>query len=218
MFVESFQGQYKDGTNGTRDFRMVSASFLILRISTLLLFLNHHRLLTHTSILQGAFLACATCVHAITRPYKLYFMNNVDIVMLVLLEMLFFATSSSASRLLAYTILGTMLLLLVPHMILIFYICYKLAKKIGITQCLKRMYKTLKRSVQATRHTSEVEKDVEAESDTGSLPDRLINPGEYEPVLPTTEEYTTAELAEDKELVNEEPRRLIPVYTYGSIN
>ena len=32
MFVESFQGQYKDGTNGTHDFRMVSASFLILRI------------------------------------------------------------------------------------------------------------------------------------------------------------------------------------------
>ena len=55
MFVESFQGQYKDGTNGTRDFRMVSASFLILRISTLLLFLNHHRLLSHTLILQGAF-------------------------------------------------------------------------------------------------------------------------------------------------------------------
>ena len=72
--------------------------------------------------------------------------------------------------------------------------------------------------MQATRHTSEVEKDVEAKSDTGSLPDRLINPGEYEPVLPTTEEYTAAELTEDKEQVNEEPRRLIPVYTYGSIN
>ena len=80
------------------------------------------------------------------------------------------------------------------------------------------MYKTLKRSVQATRHTSEVEEDVEAESDTGSLPDRLINPGEYEPVLPTTEEHTAAEHTVDKETVNEEPRRLIPVYTYGSIN
>ena len=80
------------------------------------------------------------------------------------------------------------------------------------------MYKTLKRSMQATRHTSEVEKDVEAKSDTGSLPDRLINPGEYEPVLPTTEEHTAAELTEDNEQVNEEPRRLIPVYTYGSIN
>ena len=218
MLVESFQGQYKDGTNGTHDFRMVSASFLILRISTLFLFLNHHRLPTHTSILQGTFLACASCVHAITRPYKLNFMNNVDIVILFLLEILIFVTSSSASPLLAYVILGTTLLLLVPHMILIFYICHKLAKKIGITQCLKRMYKTLKRSVQATRHTSEVEEDVEAESDTDSLPDRLINPGEYEPVLLTTEEHTAAELTEDKEPVKEELRKLIPVYTYGSIN
>ena len=52
--------------------------------------------------------------------------------------------------------------------------------------------------MQATRHTSEVEEDVETESDTGYLPDRLINPGEYEPVLPTTEEYTAAELTETK--------------------
>ena len=51
-----------------------------------------------------------------------------------------------------------------------------------------------------------------AESDTDSLPDRLINPGEYEPMLPTTEEHSTAEPTEDKE-----PRRLTPVYTYGSI-
>ena len=53
MFVESFQGQYKDGTNGTRDFRTVFASFLILRILILFLFLNHHHLPTHTSEIQG---------------------------------------------------------------------------------------------------------------------------------------------------------------------
>ena len=74
----------------------------------------------------------------------------------------------------------------------------------------------MKRCVQATRLTSEAEADVETESDTGSLPDRLINPGEYEPVLPTTGEYTAAELTVDKESINEEPIRLIPVYTYGS--
>ena len=216
MFVESFQGQYKDGTNGTCDFRMLSASFLILRILILLLFLNHHRLLTHTSELQGAFIAAATCIHAITRPYKFNFMNNVDIVILFLLEILIFVTT--ASSLLTFFILGTTLLLLIPHMILIFYICHKLANKIGITQCLKRRYKNLKRCVQSTRPTIEAEADVEAESDHESLPDWLINPGEYEPVLPTTEEHTAAELTEDKELDNEEPRRLISVYTYGSIN
>ena len=42
LFVESFKGQYKDGTNGTCDFRMASASFLILRILILALFLDHH--------------------------------------------------------------------------------------------------------------------------------------------------------------------------------
>ena len=44
--------------------------------------------------------------------------------------------------------------------------------------------------MQATRSTSEAEADVEAESDSGSLPDRLINPGEYEPVLATTKRNT----------------------------
>ena len=103
-------------------------------------------------------------------------------------------------------------------MILIVYICHLLAKKAGITQCVQRKYETLRRCVQATRHTSEAETDVETESDTGYLPDRLINPGEYEPVLPTTEEYTAAEPTEDKlRTVKEVPRRLTPVYTYGSI-
>ena len=143
-------------------------------------------------------------------------MNNVDIVILFLLEILTFVTISSG--LLAYLISGTTLLLLVPQMILIFYICHKLAVKIGITQCLKRIYKTFKRCVQAIRPTSEADADVEAESDTGSLPDQLINPGECKPVLPTTEEHTASELTESKEPVNEELRKLIPVYTYGSIS
>ena len=72
--------------------------------------------------------------------------------------------------------------------------------------------------MQVTKPTSEAEADVEAESDAGSLPDRLINPGECKPLLPTTEEHTAAELMENKELDNEKLRRLIPVYTYGSIS
>ena len=72
--------------------------------------------------------------------------------------------------------------------------------------------------MQATRPTREAEADVEAQSDTGSLPDRLVNPGEYEPVLPTTGEHTAAEHTENKKTDNEKLRGLIPVYTYGSIS
>ena len=136
-FVESFQGQYKDGTNGTPDFRMVSASFLILRISILFLFLNLHHLLSHTSINTPR--CILSCIYAITRPYKLNYMNSVDIIILFLLEILIFVASSFGSPLLTYTIFGSTLLLLIPHMILIFYICHKLANKIGITEYLKRM-------------------------------------------------------------------------------
>ena len=56
IFVESFQGQYKDGTNSTCDFRMVSASFLILRILILASFVNHDRLSPKTAELQCHFL------------------------------------------------------------------------------------------------------------------------------------------------------------------
>ena len=216
MFVESFQGQYKDGTNGTRDFRMLSASFLTLRILILVLFLNRHRLSSHTSQLQCVVYVCFTCFYAITRSYKLNFVNNVDIVILFLLEIFLLSTSNLTSEYFTYVILGSTLLLLVPHMVLIFYICYVLAKKAGIAECLKRKYENLKKCVQVTRHTSKAEADVEAaECDSGSLPDRLINPERYKPVLPTTEKHTAAEPTENKEQENE---KLIPVYTYGSIN
>ena len=64
MFVESFQGQCKDGTNGTRDFRMVSASFLIVRILIIFTFLNRNYHPWSLSY-QIALFASVTCIYAI---------------------------------------------------------------------------------------------------------------------------------------------------------
>ena len=72
-------------------------------------------------------------------------------------------------------------------------------------------YNTWRICAQILIQTSKAETDVETESDTGSLPDQLVNPEDYEPVLPTTKEHTAAEPA------NEKPRKLTSVYTYGSI-
>ena len=68
--------------------------------------------------------------------------------------------------------------------------------------------------MQTIRYTGQAEADVEAQSDTGFFPDQLINPGEYELLLPTREELTAAELTVRKEAINEE-QKLTPVYTYG---
>ena len=215
MFVESFQGQYKDGTNGTRDFRMVSALFLILRISTLVSFSNHH-FTFGLSGLQCMLFVLALCFYAIMRPYKLNNNNNVDILILALLEIFLIImrdkTYHPESTVAHYALPVTTVLLGVPHMVLTFYICHKLAMKAGITQYLKRKYK---KCVLSANCTSGAETNVEAESGSDSLPDRLMNPGEYEPVLLTKEEHTSSE---NNNPVKEVPRKLIPVYTYGSMN
>ena len=103
MFVESFHGQYKDGTNSTRDFRMVSASFLILRILIIFTFLNRNY---HTWSLsyQIALFASVTCIYAIIRPYKFNYMTAVDILILFLVEMLSLATTNSTPSHFTYII------------------------------------------------------------------------------------------------------------------
>ena len=92
-----------------------------------------------------------------------------------------------------------------------------LAKKAGITQCLKGKYNSLKARVQATIHTRQAEDNMDAGSDTDSLPDRVINPGEYEQLSLTANRHTAAEPTDNRMPANEEPRCLTPVYTYGSI-
>ena len=117
MFVESFQGQYKDGTNGTRDFRMISALFLILRILILATFHNYS-----LWVLAGRriTLIYAICFYAVVRPYKRNIGNSVDVLILaslntsVLLLLLAFYFRLTAPATL-YICLVIVLLLGVPH-------------------------------------------------------------------------------------------------------
>ena len=218
MFVESFQGEYKDGTDDTHDFRMVSAVFLILRILIMASFLNRHSSAWPLSEVRCVVLVTAACLYAVLRPYKSNLKNNVDFLILILLEIMSLvfltATYHPATGTFTLCIVIAVLLIGIPHLVLIFYICYKFAKKAGITQFMERKYQTLKTYSRSIRCTRQAETDVEAETDTESLPDRLINPEEYEPVLPTMEEHRDPEPTESCN----DSRWLTPVYTYGSFN
>ena len=182
MFVESFQGQYKDETNGTCDFRMVSALFLIFRIVILASFLHQHYSLLFSTGVQCALFVGGSCLYAVLRPYKSNLRNNVDFSILILLEILSLTfvieINFPASDLFTYCIFTSVLLLGIPHIIMIFYVCYHLVKKTGLAQCLEEKYKDLKRYICTS---NQIEIDVESQSDTDSLPDRLIHPAEYEP-------------------------------------
>ena len=88
---------------------------------------------------------------------------------------------------------------------------FQLAKVTGIVRYLKKCA-ALKRCIIR-------DGEREMESDTDSLPDRLINILEYEPVCQTTQEHTVAaEHTGYNRSFNEEPKRLVPAYTYSSLS
>ena len=53
-------------------------------------------------------------------------------------------------------------------------------------------------------------------SPTSSLPDRLINPGDYEPPFNTLQRLTIVKTTEG--VTDAQKKRIIPAYTYGSID
>ena len=85
---------------------------------------------------------------------------------------------------------------------------FQLANATGITQSLKRKCRDWKLVIRNP--------EPELRSPTDSLPDRLINPEEYEQPFHTPQQHASAEPTEG---ANQVQKRLItPVYTYGSIN
>ena len=87
--------------------------------------------------------------------------------------------------------------------IFITILAFQLGNVTGITQYFNTKCTALKRCI-----ISIGDEEVEIESDTDSLPDRLINAIQYEPVPQTAQEHTAAEPTGSNVT-----RMLIPVYT-----
>ena len=118
-------------------------------------FFHKHSLATISAGVQCILFAVASGFYAITRPYKLNYMSNVDYLILTLLEIVSFEVLFSAFHTATedwmHQTSVTTILLCTPHLVLLFCICCVLAKKAGITQCLKIKYGTVKSCVKATR-------------------------------------------------------------------
>ena len=85
--MDTFQGHYKDGTNGTRDLRYFSGLYLLLRLvvyaSTMLTYQISSYVYTTNVI------AVAAISVALAQPYKNYYYNFIDAFLLILLSMLY---------------------------------------------------------------------------------------------------------------------------------
>ena len=79
--MDAFQGCYKDGTNGTRDYRYFSAVYLITRVAVHLSLVFNFLSLNNSVFI--ALLSIVVLLLSTLRPYKKDFFNKLDILFIV---------------------------------------------------------------------------------------------------------------------------------------
>ena len=150
-FADAFNGCYKDGTNGTWDYRYFAGFYLLFRIINLIRYTGNQQIVSWTAI---ALLLFAPC-----RPYKKNLFNILDSISILLYLL----------KVLGFHIFGT-----VGAVILVLYfIVYVLSTILLKVQC--RCFLKLKSFVD--RMTDE--QSVQTNREDGDLPYRLVNPEGY---------------------------------------
>ena len=177
IFIDAFQGCYKDGTNGSRDHRRFAAAFLLARILLFILFA-----LSQTALFYGAalfvFIPLAMAI-VIVQPYKPRFStyNALDSVLAFLLA-LWCATfvciniaELKAQKWSKFFVLLSYIVAVLP----LFYISFVTL----LWMCSRREFG--RRMIERVRGwITENRRQMVLTGSEESLPDRLINPDEYE--------------------------------------
>ena len=84
MFVERFQGDYKDGTRGTYDYRFISGMYLIFRIAFLLPIDSSYIARGPYVMLSLVLFLFMALLFALFRPYKMNYMNILESLIFIL--------------------------------------------------------------------------------------------------------------------------------------
>ena len=151
MFLDTFQGHYKDGTNCTRDYRYFSAVHLIL-LGLIVSFRIelHTKLNVYATLPAQVICIVGSLLFAIARPYK---KKHANIIQSLLMALTAFALltllPAMSSKRAAYNSLLIMLIsMLAPHIVfggyIIYRIVYRAKMKLGISiripNCLRHAF------------------------------------------------------------------------------
>ena len=181
-FANAFQGCYKNGTNGTCDYRYFAGFYLLFRIVFLLGFvipLDYVYLILVPLPLIGALL------FAICRPYTTNIFNIIDCSAFSILSLtnfwIIYIRIHSIPIEVAYITAA------IPLFYFIFFILYKILTQVKLfrTRCA-RIKEMLHMENNKHMHTQEADS-------IDDLPDRIVNPDMYRPLLSSTSHPTGRE-------------------------
>ena len=187
-FAEAFNGCYKDGTKGTRDYRYFGGFYLLLRIVCVLVGTGSLHFYVYLAVLVIVGIT-ANLVFLIFRPYKDNWFNILDGVWLALLSIAALAGLYKASvedsihqyRENIYVHVMLQLIWTLPLTYFTLFVVSKLLLQTGLVKhrnCCQKL-RTLMERFTVHQNTHE-----HPTSDT-DLADRMINPEQYRNLLPS---------------------------------
>ena len=173
IFIDAFQGCYKDGTNGSLDCRYFAGLYLLMRLILFILFaLTHSAYYYAVGILV---LIGVAMLLAIFQPYKAEFStyNAVDSVFILTLAMWYGTVlclniaAVKIRRLLKTSAIVSFLVATLPLLYFGVVILHWICTRRGVGQ---RLFQSIKGRIGGKAYCTGLEE---------SLPDRLINPSLY---------------------------------------
>ena len=171
-FVESFQGCYKDGTNGTYDCRYFSAVYMALRVAVLFIYTLTLSVYFYP-IAAILFIITATSV-ALIQPYKSSIYNIIDAVLFNAVAIMYIVQGSliiPESRYTSASLLMSTIAACVPLIYISILLVYLVFVKKLIPQKIYRKIRALRLRTMRSGSVSEEEASV--------LPDRILHPKDY---------------------------------------
>ena len=175
-FADAFQGCYKYGTNGTRDYRYFAGLYLLLRIVLLTAFIIRS---SHMWLILIPFPVVASLMFAFFRPYMNNYFNIIDGLAFALLALTIYLMLYAA-KVKPFPIVLLYVMGLIPFLYFISFIMFKIFSRVALFRtCYTMIGEILKaRKENHQLHTYRDDED---------LPDRIVNPGMYQPLLQATD-------------------------------
>lgn len=182
IIVDVFQGWYRDGTNGTSDYRALSALYMLLRLGFasefVLVFMFQYRtqLNSFEWTLPSLVHIALGCFYLAARPYKRNWMNVVDGLVLVLLGIIVMMAGLGDND---YTLLVAFSASFLPTLVMLGYLLRRLLKALKLAHRFRKLWKIFRDCIQRFSARSE-----EVLDDESFVDRRLVeshDPDDFEP-------------------------------------
>ena len=193
-FADAFQGCYKNGTNGTRDYRYFAGLYLLFRVLLLVGFIVQPS--AFRWLITVPVPVVISLLFALFRPYKNNCFNIIDCLAFALLALATFLIMYTYTMHVYYYTPLLYVILLTPFLYFISFILYKILSQVPLfCTCCSRIRKLL----QATNDNQH----------------QHMNPDMYQPLLPATNSSSVCE--ENSQSDCQPPAGINSLVAYGSM-